>query len=76
MSVWACLEKGGRESSGRFRSHRERERERKAMGYRKRPPLYAHVPCPFFEVTSQALPPDPPVKTRASVSRFWGCKNG
>jgi len=32
-------------------------------------------PCPFFEATPPGAVPEPPVKTRARVCRFRGCKN-
>jgi len=38
------------------------------------PPLYAHVPCPFFEATPPGAAPGPPVKTGARVRRFRRCK--
>jgi len=37
------------------------------------PPLFAHIPYPFFEATPPGAAPGPPVKTGARVRRLRGC---
>jgi len=43
------------------------------VGYRKRTPLYAHVPLPVLRSHTPGAAPGPLVKTGARVHRFRGC---
>ena len=40
------------------------------------PPLFAHVPPPVLRSHTPRRRPRTPVKTRARVRRFRGCKHG